>query len=148
MTDTRNYEQGAGESGRRSGARQRGIDAYGGARGRVSGAGRRATETFDEAPLIALGAGLAAGALIAALLPRTRTEERLLRPVTDKVGDKAREAAQAAKGAGQSRLDELGLTPERGIETIRAIIQGAGDAARSSAQAALGTVRSSDTPRP
>ena len=45
-------------------ARQRAIEAYDGARDRVS-------DTLGEAPLIALAGGIAAGALIAALLPRT-----------------------------------------------------------------------------
>jgi hypothetical protein len=140
MTDAREYPQDNGAE-RRSRARQRAIEAYGGARDRVTGAGRRASDAFDEAPLIALAGGLAAGALIAALLPRTRTESALLRPVADKVKDGARAAAQAAKDAGQTRLDELGLTPDKGAETIRSILQGAGEAARASAQAALGAVR-------
>ena len=49
--------------------RQRAIEAYGSARGRAS-------DTLNEAPLIALAGGIAAGALIAALLPRTRTGPR------------------------------------------------------------------------
>ena len=53
-------------------------------------------------------------------------------------------AVQAATDAGQGRLDELGLTRQKGIDTIRSIIEGAGEAARASAQAALGTVRKGD----
>ena len=41
----------------------------------------RVGDTIDQAPLVALGAGLAAGALIAALLPTTRRERDLLSPV-------------------------------------------------------------------
>ena len=48
---------------------------------------------------------------------------------------------QAAKDAGRGRLDELGLTKDKGSETVRSIIDGARDAARASAQAAYGTVR-------
>ena len=114
--------------------RQRAIEAYGSARGRAS-------DTLNEAPLIALAGGIAAGALIAALLPRTRTEERLVRPVANRAKDTARAAAQAAKDAGRSRLDELGLTKDRGADTVRSIIDGAREAARASAEAALGTVR-------
>ena len=39
------------------------------------------------------------------------------------------------------RLDELGLTRQKGSDAVRSIIEGAGEAARASAQAALGTVR-------
>lgn len=107
-------------------------------------AGRRASESIDEAPLIALAGGLAAGALIAALLPRTEAETRALRPVGDRIKGSARAAAQAAKDAGSARLDELGLTPDRGRETIRSIFQGATEAAKSSAQAALGAARTGE----
>jgi poly(3-hydroxybutyrate) depolymerase len=138
MTDTRTEDM---ENSGRSTPRQRAIDAYGSARERVSGAGRRAGGALDEAPLVALAAGLAAGAAIAALLPRTRTEDRLLRPVTDRARETAQSAYQAAKDAGRERLDELGLTKDRGSEAIRSIIDGARDAAKTSAQAAVGTYR-------
>jgi len=136
MTDNRSNE----DTGR-STPRQRAIEAYGSARDRVGNAGRRAGVTLEEAPLIVLAAGLAAGAAIAALLPRSRTEDRMLRPVTDRARETARNAVQAAKGAGQGRLDELGLTRQKGSDAIRSIIEGASDAVKASAQAALGTVR-------
>lgn len=125
--------------------RQRAIEAYDSARDRVSGAGRKAGErasgAIEEAPLLALAGGIAAGALLAALLPRTKVEEDALRPVGKKLTDTARAAADAAREAGTSRLQELGLTKEAGVETLRSIIQGAGDAARTSAQAAMGAAR-------
>ena len=139
MTDYRSSE----DTGR-STPRQRAIEAYGSARDRVGNAGRRAGETLEEAPLLVLAAGIAAGAAIAALLPRSKTEDRLLRPVTDRARETARTAVQAAKDAGQGRLDELGLTRQKGSDAIRSIIEGASDAAKASAQAALGTVRRSD----
>jgi hypothetical protein len=136
MTDSRSIDQEPAAS-----PRQRAIEAYGSARERVGDAGRKAAGTLQEAPLIALAAGLAAGAAIAALLPRTRTEERVLKPVTDKAREQARTAYAAAKDAGRGRLDELGLTPERGSDAVRSIIEGATDAAKASAQAAFGAVR-------
>jgi hypothetical protein len=136
MTDYRSSE----ETGRAT-PRQRAIEAYGNARDRVSNAGRRAGETLEEAPLLALAAGIAAGAAIAALLPRSRTEDQLLRPVTDRARETARTAVQAAKDAGQSRLDELGLTRQKGSDAIRSILEGASDAAKASTQAAFETIR-------
>ena len=138
MTQNRNSHQ---DEGGPSTPRQRAIEAYGNARDRVSNAGRRANETIEEAPLIVLAAGLAAGAAIAALLPRTRAEDKLVKPVADRARETARTAVQAAKDAGQGRLDELGLTRQKGSDVIRSIIEGAGDAAKASAEAALGTVR-------
>jgi hypothetical protein len=138
MTDSRNS---VAENEARTSPRQRAIEAYGSARDRVGSAGRRAGNTLEEAPLIALAAGIAAGAAIAALLPRSRTEDRLLKPVTNRARETAQSAYQAAKDAGRGRLDELGLTKERGSETIKSIIDGARDAAKASAQAAAGTYR-------
>jgi hypothetical protein len=140
MTDTRTSAEGTETTGDRS-RRQRAIEAYGSARGRVGDAGRRAGDALDEAPLVAIAAGLAAGAAIAALLPRSRTEDRILKPVTDRARETAQSAIQAAKDAGRERLDELGLTKERGSETIKSILDGARDAAKASAQAAAGTYR-------
>ena len=126
---------------RDTGVRQRAIEAYDDARDTVAGAGRRANDGIDEAPLIALAAGIAAGALLAALLPRTESETRILRPVGDRLTGTAKAAAAAAKEAGTSRLAELGLTREKGAETLRSIFEGAGDAAKTSAQAALSAAR-------
>jgi hypothetical protein len=131
-------------SGFRDSARQRAIGAYDGARQSVASAGRRVGGNIDEAPLIALAGGLAAGALLAALLPRTETETRALRPIGDRIKGSAGAAATAAREAGAARLAELGLTRDKGSEALRSIFQGAADAAKTSAQAALGTARKDD----
>jgi type IV secretory pathway TrbL component len=114
--------------------RQRAIEAYAGARDRTVG-------TLSEAPLIALAGGLAAGALIAALLPRSEAETRAARPTARRVKDTARAAYKAAKDTGGGKLSELGLTREKGEDTIRTLFRGVSDAARASANAALDAAR-------
>jgi hypothetical protein len=114
--------------------RQRAIGAYEGARDRAS-------DTLGEAPLLALAGGLAAGALIAALLPRTEAETRAVRPTARRVKQSAKVALDAAKGTGSQRLEELGLNREKGEETIRSLLQGVTDAAKASAGAALEAAR-------
>lgn len=126
-------------------ARQRAIEAYDNARDRVSEAGQKAGDTLGQAPLIALAGGLAAGALLAALLPKSKAEEKLLGPVGERLTGTAKAAADAARDAGTQRLEELGLTRDAGVDTIKSILKGAGDAARTSAQAAIGTVRGKDS---
>ena len=130
----------SGETGGFS-PRQRAIDAYSNARDSVGDAGRRAADTLAEAPLLALAGGLAAGALIAALLPRTQAETRAVRPTARRVRETAREAARAARETGSDRLGELGLTREKGEETIRSLFEGVADAAKASGQAALDAAR-------
>lgn len=115
-------------------ARQRAIEAYEGARD-------RAASTLSEAPLIALAGGIAAGALIAALLPRTDAETRAIRPTARRVKATARSAFNAAKETGTQRLDELGLNREKGEETVRSLLQGVTDAAKASGRAALDAAR-------
>ena len=114
--------------------RQRAIRAYEDARG-------RATNTLGQAPLIALAGGIAAGALIAALLPRTEAETRLVRPTAKRVKNSARAAFTAARDTGTQRLDELGINRSKGEETIRNLIDGLTDAAKASASAAAEAVR-------
>ena len=120
-----------------AGARQRAIEAYESVRDRT-------TDTLGQAPLLALAGGLAAGALIAALLPRTEAEGRLIRPTARRVKDSAKEAFDAARDTGSQRLDEMGLNREQGEKTIRSLLEGLTDAARASANAALDAARNAD----
>jgi creatinine amidohydrolase/Fe(II)-dependent formamide hydrolase-like protein len=120
-----------------AGARQRAIEAYEGVRDSAS-------DTLGQAPLLALAGGLAAGALIAALLPRTEAEERAIRPTARRVKGTAKVAFEAAKDTGTQRLDALGLSREKGEETIRNLLDGLTEAAKASANAALEAARNSD----
>jgi len=118
-------------------ARQRAIEAYDSARDGVADAGRKATGTLKEAPLIALAGVAAAGALIAALLPRTKAETEALRPTVRRVRKTAKAAIDAARETGSGRLNELGITRDKGEETVRSLFQGVADAAKASGQAAV-----------
>jgi hypothetical protein len=116
-------------------SRTRAIEAYDSAR-------RKAGDGIGEAPLLALAGGLAAGAVLAALIPASRKERELLGPVAGRIKDKAGDAVNAAKDAGQAKLDELGLSRDKGAETLRTIVEGAGDAAKASAEAAVASLKS------
>jgi ElaB/YqjD/DUF883 family membrane-anchored ribosome-binding protein len=122
-------------------ARERAITAYDTARESAATASRKASDQLAEAPLAMIAGGIAAGALLAALLPTSSREKKLLAPVTDNLKDKASAAVEAAKEAGQARLGELGLTRDAGGEAIRNIVDGAADALKASAKAAASTVR-------
>ena len=122
-------------------ARERAITAYESARDGAAAASRKASDQLGEAPLAVIAGGIAAGAILAALLPTSRRERELLSPVTDSLKDKASAAVNAAKEAGNARLGELGLTRDAGGEAIKSIIDGATDALRASAKAAATKVR-------
>ena len=107
----------------------------------MSDAGRRAGDTVTSSPLIAIAGGLAAGALLAALLPRTEAETKALRPTVRRVKKSAQAAVDAARETGSDRLSELGLTREKGEQTIRSLFEGVTDAAKASGQAAVEAVK-------
>ena len=140
MTDSRTTSETAGETARTT-PRQRAIEAYDRARTSVSDAGRRAGDTVTASPLIAIAGGLAAGALLAALLPRTEAETKALRPTVRRVKKTAQAAVDAARETGSDRLSELGLTREKGEQTIRSLFEGVTDAAKASGQAAVEAVK-------
>ena len=126
-------------------SRERAVEAYGNARERAIeayGNSRvRAREGLDGSPLLALGGGLALGALIGALLPKTRTEEKLLGGVGGRITDAARTATEAAKSAGREKLAELNITSDAGKGAVQNLIDGFTEAAKTSGKAAVGAVR-------
>ena len=115
-------------------ARERAIDAYENAR-------EQAREQVGGSPMLALGGGLALGALVAALLPKSKAEERLMGKVGSRITTSARDAFDAAKEAGRERLTELNITKDAGASAVQSLIDGLGDAVRSSGQAAVDAVR-------
>ena len=115
-------------------ARERAIDAYDSAR-------EHTREQVDGSPLLALGGGLALGALVGALLPKTRAEQRLMGKAGSRITTSARDAFDAAKEAGREKLSELNITRDAGANAVQSLIDGIGEAARSSGQAAVDAVR-------
>jgi hypothetical protein len=124
-------------------ARERAIQSYDSGRGNQDD-GRSIADTFSEAPLIALAGGIAAGALIAALLPRTERETSLVRPTARRVKDTARAAYDAARETGSSKLEEAGISREKGRSTVQSLFDGVVDAAKASAGAAYDAARARD----
>jgi ElaB/YqjD/DUF883 family membrane-anchored ribosome-binding protein len=88
-------------------ARERTASAYETARERASAVTRQATEQMNVYPVAAVIGGFAVGALLATLLPRTRSEERLLGKAGKRLTGAAREAAQKGIDAGKSQIEEI-----------------------------------------
>lgn len=63
-------------------------------------ASRKTAKGVEENPLIALAGGLAFGALLAAILPRTERETKTLGAVGRKINKKASDTVNAARKAG------------------------------------------------
>lgn len=148
---------GAGADGKESGgrtavarqayesARDHTAAAYAAAREKAGSAyetaGRRAGERIDSSPVAAVVGGLAIGAIVAALLPRTRQEDEYLGTAGRRVNEAAREAARAAREASKSQLDELGLSRDGLKGKIDEFTGRAVGAVKTSAGAAAGAAR-------
>jgi len=89
-----------------------------------------ATRLAREQPLLVAAAGLAVGAMVAALLPRTETEDAYLGEASDAVkgavGDVAGEQYERAKSVASNVVEEVktaaereGLTPEAAADAVR-----------------------------
>jgi ElaB/YqjD/DUF883 family membrane-anchored ribosome-binding protein len=126
-----------------SSARERTSAAYDSARERASRASERTAEGIDSNPGAAIIGGLAIGALLAAVLPKTQRESEMLGDVGRKINDTAKEAARAATEAGRSKLDEAGLNRDTAKQKLGDIAASAGEAARTSASAAAQAVKGS-----
>ena len=110
-------------------ARTAAVDAYDAARDKAALAGKKTSDGIDDAPLIALAGGLAVGVLLAALLPRTEREDKLLGPIGERITGGAKNAVEAAKEAGREKMSELNFTRDAGTSALEKIIKGVSDAA-------------------
>lgn len=102
----------------------------------VRGAAHQASDFAESNPLGVLAGGLALGALVGALVPRTEREKQILAPVGKKVGLAAVAAFAAAKEAGKSELADLGLTKDGAREQAKSLLQGVATAASHAGSAA------------
>ena len=112
---------------------------------RASEAARRATakaaDGVESFPVVALAGGLAVGALIGALLPRTRQEEELLGTIGGAINDRAKDAVFAARDAGQAKLEELGISQAAAGKQVGKLIESIAQVAESAGNAAVESVR-------
>ncbi len=99
-------------------------------------ASRRATEAIESNPLAILAGGLAVGALAGALLPRSDREKELLAPIGKELSARATAATAAAKGAGKSQLEDLGLTKGAAKDQAKSLFQGIAKAIGTAGSAA------------
>lgn len=126
-----------------SSARERTSAAYGAARERAGSATRRAGDSVDTNPELAVIGGLALGAIVAALLPRTEREQQALGQYGRRINQTARDAARAATDAGRSKLDEIGFNKETARQKLGEVASTVGEAARNSATGSGQTVTGS-----
>lgn len=122
-------------------SRDKASDAYATAREKARSAGRSAAEGIGTNPMAALLGGLAIGAAIGALLPRTERESKVLGAVGEKLHGAAHEASEAAKAAGRDKLAELGISQDKAREVMKSLLDGAIAAIGTAGTAAVESAR-------
>ena len=126
-----------------SAARERTSSAYGTARESASRVSERTAQGIESNPEAAIIGGLALGAVIAALLPKTQRESEMLGQYGRQINERAREAVQAAKDAGRSQLEEVGLSRDAAKQKLNDLASQAKQAVRTGASAAAKKVKGS-----
>ena len=84
------------------------------------------------------------GAIIAALLPKTEREEKILGGTGRKINDKMRNVASAATDAGKEKIDSLGINKDNAKDQFRDLVEKATEAVKAAGQAAGKAARKGD----
>jgi hypothetical protein len=110
-------------------ARAKASEAYEKGKGKTS-------DGIDKNPLAIVLGGMAIGAIVGALLPRTERETKVLGKAGKKLNKKARKMAEAAKTAGKDQVESLGLNGDALRLQFRDLVSKAAVAVKAASQAA------------
>jgi hypothetical protein len=110
-------------------ARAKAAEAYEKGKGKTS-------DGIDKNPLAIVLGGMAIGAIVGALLPRTERETKVLGKAGKKLNKKARKMADAAKAAGKDQVESLGLNGDALRLQFRDLVSKAAVAVKAASQAA------------
>ena len=110
-------------------ARAKASEAYEKGKGKTS-------DGIDKNPLAIILGGIAIGAIVGALLPRTERETKVLGKAGKKLNKKARKMAEAAKAAGKDQVESLGLNGDALRLQFRDLVSKAAVAVKAASQAA------------
>ena len=75
--------------------------------GRFANLGDSAASQIEGSPLIALGAGIALGAVLGVVLPSSRREKELLAPLGTKITEAGSGAVDRARDISKQKFDEI-----------------------------------------
>lgn len=96
----------------------------------------KTSDGIDKNPLAIVLGGIAIGAIVGALLPRTERETKVLGKTGKKLNKKARKMAEAAKAAGKDQVESLGLNGDALRLQFRELVSKAAVAVKAASQAA------------
>jgi ElaB/YqjD/DUF883 family membrane-anchored ribosome-binding protein len=101
-------------------------------------------QTVDQNPLAIVVGGVALGAIIGMLLPKTEREQKAFGKAGKKINKAAKRAADAAKAAGKEKVDSLGLNQDALRDQFRDLVSKAAEAVKAAGAAAATEARKKD----
>ncbi len=104
----------------------------------------RSGDSIDKNPLAIVLGGIAIGAIVGALIPRTEREVKLMGKTGKKLNKKAKKMAEAAKDAGKTKIDTLGLNGDAIRDQFRGLVSKASEAVKAAGQAATEAAKKND----
>lgn len=145
MTNQQNQQQ--EPQGKLDHARESAGQALETARDAAERAAQQTAATIDSNPVGVIVGGLALGALVAAVLPRSAREKEMLAPVGRRIGATVTAAIAAAKDAGRQELGEVGLTRSSAQDRVQSLFDGVIKAATSAGSAAVSAGKDAARPQ-
>jgi ElaB/YqjD/DUF883 family membrane-anchored ribosome-binding protein len=137
----------AGESARQNAAAalnkskaaaSRGVDS---SKAIAKKASETTVSTIESSPLAIVAGGVAIGAILGMLLPKTEREQKILGSTGRKLNETAKRAVEAAKTAGKEQVETLGLGQNALRDQFRDLVNKAGDAVKAAGKAAADEAR-------
>jgi ElaB/YqjD/DUF883 family membrane-anchored ribosome-binding protein len=107
-------------------------------------AGQASTDGIDKNPLAIVAGGIAIGAIIGMLLPKSEREQKVLGKAGKAINDTAKRAANAAKDAGKAKVNEVGLGTDAMRDQFRDLVGKASEAVKAAGKAAADEARKRD----
>lgn len=107
-------------------------------------AGDTTAQTVDQNPLAIVVGGVALGAILGMLLPKTEREQKAFGKAGKKLNKAAKRAAEAAKSAGKEKVDSLGLNQDALRDQFRDLVGKAAEAVKAAGAAAASEARKKD----
>lgn len=107
-------------------------------------AGKASTDGIEKNPLAIVAGGIAIGAIIGMLLPKTEREKKVLGKAGKAINATAKRAAGAAKDAGKAKFAEAGLNSDAVRDQFRDLVTKASEAVKAAGQAAAKEARNRD----
>lgn len=101
-------------------------------------------QTVDQNPLAIVVGGVALGAIIGMLLPKTKREQKAFGKAGKKLNAAAKRATDAAKAAGKDKVDSLGLNQDALRDQFRDLVSKAAEAVKAAGAAAADQARRKD----